>query len=115
MDGGGDGVEEALIGVRREVDDDLRGGGDRSGDFDVEHHFAVGAVGIAGAVCASIDGDGDDLRRGEIERVEIVAQVVELKAPAEFDEADALAGSVSGGDSRRFARLGWDRGKSVAA
>ena len=47
MDGRGDCVDEALIGVRREIDSDLRGWRDGTGDFDVEFHFAVGAAGIA--------------------------------------------------------------------
>ena len=49
VDGGGDGVDEALVGVGGEVDDDLGAGSDGGGDFDVEHDFAVGAVGVGGA------------------------------------------------------------------
>ena len=60
MDGGGDGVDEALVGVGGEVDDDVGAGRDGGGDFDVEHDFAVGAVGVGGAVFASVDGDGGD-------------------------------------------------------
>jgi hypothetical protein len=44
VNGGGDRVQEALIRVRCEIDDDLRGRGNRARDFDVEHDFAVGAV-----------------------------------------------------------------------
>ncbi len=48
--GGGDGVDETLVGVGGEVDDDVGAGCDGGCDFDVEHDFAVGAVGVAGAV-----------------------------------------------------------------
>ena len=52
VDGGGDGVDEALVGVGGEVDDDVCAGCDGGGDFDVEHDFAVGAVGVSwGSFC----------------------------------------------------------------
>ena len=60
VDGGADGVDEALVGVGGEVDDDLCAGSYGCGDFDVEHDFAVGAVGVGGRVFAAVDGDGDD-------------------------------------------------------
>ncbi len=61
VDGGGDGVDEALVGVGGEVDDDLGAGCDGCGDFDVEHDFAVGAVGVGGRVLAAVDGDSGDV------------------------------------------------------
>ena len=55
MDGGGDGVDESLVGVGGEVDDDLRAGRDGGGDFDIEHDFSVGAVSVGGSVFAAVD------------------------------------------------------------
>src|SRR5208282_1043374 len=80
--GGGDGVKKTLICVRGKIDDDFRSRSDRAGHFDVEHHFPVRAVRSAGAIRASIDRHGDDLRFVDIERGEIVAQVIQLKTSA---------------------------------
>ena len=56
------------VGVRGEVDDDLRLGGDGAGDLDVEHDLAVGAVGVvAGGVGPAQDRDGRDRRRRQPE------------------------------------------------
>ena len=60
VDRGGDGVDEALVGVGREVDDDLGAGRDGGRHFDVEHDFAVGAVGVAGGVLAAVYRDRRD-------------------------------------------------------
>ena len=94
MDGGGDGVLKALIGVGREVDGDARAGRDRSGDLDIEGDLAVGAVGIAGGVGAAIDRHGNDGGRRDAELAEVGLDVGVVVAAAQFDERDALALAV---------------------
>jgi hypothetical protein len=60
VDGRGDGVNEALVGVGSEVDNDVGSGRDGGGDLDVEHDLAVGAVGVGGRVFAAVDEDRGD-------------------------------------------------------
>src|SRR5216683_1568109 len=61
VDGVADGVDEALVGVGGEVDGDVGAGRDGGGDLDVEHDFAVGAVGVGGGVLGAVDRDCGDL------------------------------------------------------
>src|SRR5882757_6665198 len=92
VDGGGDGVDEALVGVGGEVDDDFSAGCYGGGDFDVEHDFAVGAVGVGGGVFCAVDRDcgygGGFLAEG----FEVGGEVGGLVASSQFDDADGLAG-----------------------
>ncbi len=98
VDGGADGVDEALVGVGSEVDDDVCAGGDGCGDFDVEHDFAVGTIGSVGLVLALVDGNGRHLRFREAEALEVGGDVGCFEAAAQLDEADGLAG---GGEASR--------------
>ncbi len=114
MDGGGDGVDEALVGVGSEVDGDVGAGGDGSGDFDVEHDFTVGAIGRGGRVLATIDGDGDDGWGFETEGFEVGRDIGRPVATTEFDETDGLAGGRGvGGELVKLSDL--RRGEGGAA
>ena len=97
VDGGRDRVEEALVGVGREVDGDRRLGRDRRRDLDVEHHLAVGAVGVGRMVAAAVDADRLDVGSRQPEAAEIGADVGRLEAAAELDDGDALAAAVDTG------------------
>ncbi len=58
MNGRVDGVEEALVGVRCEVDGDASAGGDGSCDFNIQSDFSIGTVGVAGGcILCAIDRD----------------------------------------------------------
>ena len=91
VDGGADGVDEALVGVGGEVDDDVGAGSDGGGDFNVEHDFAVGAVGVGGAVLAAVDEDCGDCWGLLAEGFEVGGEVGGLVAAAQLDDADGLA------------------------
>ena len=65
-----------------------------AGDLDVEHHLAVGAVGVGRVIAAAVDGDGRDVRNRQPEAREIGADVGRLEAAAELDDGDALAAAV---------------------
>ena len=91
MHGVGDRIDEALIGVGREVDGDGGAGRDGGGDLDVEHHLAVGARGGGGRVFAAVDRDGGDAGRGEAERLEVGGEIGRAITAAELDEPDGLA------------------------
>ncbi len=100
MDGGRDGVEEALIGVRGKVHGEGCAGSDRAGDLDVQQHLAVSAAGVfTGNVLGFVDGDGIDRRRGQLESPEVGFDVGGRKASSELDDADGLAGRA---DPRKF-------------
>ena len=58
-------VEESLVGVGREVDDDVGARRERTGDLDVEQHLAVGPVRVlARHVRRAVDADGGHRRAG---------------------------------------------------
>ncbi len=59
MDGVGNRVDKALIGVRSKVDGNICAGSDGSSDFNVQHYLAV-SVG-AGRIRAAIYRDGSDV------------------------------------------------------
>ena len=64
--GRGDGVDESLIRVRREIRGDLRGGRNRSSHFDIEFHLAIGAARIAGGrIRAAVNGNCGDFWSGD--------------------------------------------------
>ena len=98
MDGGGDGVDESLVGVGGEVDDDVGSGSDGSCDFDVEHDLAVGAVGVGGSVLAAVDEDCGDVGGFLAEGFEVGGDIGSSVAAAKLDDADGLArgGGVGG-------------------
>lgn len=98
MNGGGDGIEETLVGVGREVDREGSGVRDGSGDFKIERDTGVSAAGIAdGRIGTAIDGNGGDLGCFEIEALEKGVQVGSVVAAAKFEDADAIAGAIGAG------------------
>ena len=108
MDGGGDGVDESLIGVGGEVDDNLCAGSNGGGDFDVEHNFAVGTVGVGGGVLAAVYRDCGDLRGFLTEGFEVGLDVCGAVASAELEDGDGLVccGSACG-ESIELRDLDW--------
>ncbi|CAM2156783.1 hypothetical protein PT2222_30135 [Paraburkholderia tropica] len=101
-------VDETGFAVGREVHRDQRGRRERAHDLDVERHFAVRAVRVAGRrVLRLIDGHRFHLRHGHAERAEIGLEVGLRVAAAHFDQRDALAFAVAGGEiveAREFER-----------
>jgi hypothetical protein len=93
-----DGVEEAPVGVRREVDDNRGPGRNRAGDLDVKHHLAIGTVRRCWIVAAAIDRDGRDGRPGNAERLEIEVEVGRPEPAAQLDQGDRFARSVDARD-----------------
>ncbi len=94
VDGGGDGVDEALVGVGAEVNGDFCAGGNGRGDFNVEHYFAVRALRVGGGVLAAVDEDRRDAGSGDADGLEVGGDVGRPIAAAELDDADGLAGSA---------------------
>ena len=95
VDGLADRVEEARVGVRREVHRDRGAGGERAGNLDVEQHLAVGALRIAaGLVGGAVDADRGDRRAGDAEAGEVRVELGLREAAAEFDDRDRLSGAV---------------------
>ncbi|OIQ67552.1 hypothetical protein GALL_508680 [mine drainage metagenome] len=92
VDGVGDRVDEARVGVGREVNDDARPRSDSARHLDVQHDLAVRAVGITRIVLASADRHGDHLGRLLPQRLEIGGDIGLAETTAELDEADGLAG-----------------------
>ena len=102
-------VDEAVVGVGREVDDDLRPRRDGAGYLDVEHDLAVGAVRIAGRrVVRATDRHRGDRRHRDAEPGEVFGQIGRPVAAAELEDRDRLALAVvafgkriQGGDLER--------------
>src|SRR5260370_19748478 len=110
MHGGSDGVEEALIGVRSKIDGEGGLGSDGAGDFDVQHDFAIRAVGVArGFVVGAVDGDSDYFWRSHVEGVlEIGLNVLGFEAAAQFNNSYPLAIALSIRSSNAETRTpGW--------
>lgn len=104
MGGLRDRVEEALVGVWREVDDDAGRRGQCPGHFDVEHDLGVGIR--ARAVAAAVHRYRAELGHGHAQFLEIGLQVVAAVAAAEFDQGDALAAAVGAlGEGVQLAQL----------
>jgi len=82
---------EALIGIRGEIDDDIRSLRHGGGHFDIEHHFAVRALGSGGTVLPVVHRNCLDLRRLETEGLEVVREVGWAVAATQFDDSDGLA------------------------
>src|SRR5262249_39567853 len=94
-----DRVEEAGIGVWREVDGDLGAGRDRAGNLDVEHNLAVWSVGISRRVVFPvIDGYGEHRRLSNLQSREISLQVSGTVSAAKLDDCNALALPGAGGE-----------------
>ena len=94
MDGGGQRVEKTLVGVGGEIYGDLRGGSDGANNFDIELHFAVRAVRIAGGgIRAAINRDNRDFGLRNFEAGEIFCEVGGIISSAQFQDSHALAGA----------------------
>src|SRR6266849_5137664 len=93
---GGNTMVEALVSVGSEVNGEGGFGGHGAGDFDGQHDFAIGAVGITGGfVMRTVHRDGYDLRRSHFQSVlEVGLNVLWFEAAAQFNDGDALAGAV---------------------
>ncbi len=92
---GGDGVEEAAVGVGGEVDDDRRLGGQGAGDLDVEQHLTVGALRVlAGDVGRAVDADGADRRGSDAQAGEVGVEVGLGVAATQLDDGQRLPGAV---------------------
>ena len=95
MDRGGDCIHETLLGVLREVDRQLRGWCDRPGDLDVEFHFTVWAVRVAGRVVpAASHGDRYHLRDCQAQAGEVGLEIGGPVTATELEDADGLATAV---------------------
>ncbi len=92
VDGGGDGVDEALVGVGREVDDDLGAGRDGGGDTSMSSMTSPSALlALLGEFLPLVDRDGRDGRGGLAEGLEVGGEVGGAEAAAELDDADGLS------------------------
>jgi hypothetical protein len=107
----GDGIEEALVGVGREVNRDLRPGRDGADHFDIEQHLAIGAVRIAHRLVAgAVHRDRGHARRGtDFQLAEIGGEVGGLVSASQFDYGDRLPRSAS--RRREVVELGHRRGR----
>src|SRR5713226_8200758 len=96
MNGGGDGIVEALVGVGSEINGERRFGSDGTGYFDVQHDLAVGSTGIPGGlVMAVVNGDGYNFRGCHLQSgFEVAFDVARAESSAQFDDGDALARAI---------------------
>ena len=93
MHSAADGIDEALVGIGREVDNDLCPRRDGSGDLDIEHDLAIRAVGVARRVLALVDGYSSHLGRFLTQSFEVGGKIRGAIAAAQLDDADGLASS----------------------
>ena len=92
MDREGNGVEEAAVGVGREVDGNGGTWGSSTGDLDVQYDLAIRSVGISRwRVARAIHANCHHARRLRPDCREILRDVRWLESPIQFNECDALA------------------------
>ena len=103
MDGSGDRVDEALIGVGGEIDRDLDAWRDGADHLDVEHDLGVSAIRSGRLIAPVIDRDGDDRRHLQAELLEVGLQVGGAEATPELNDAHAL--TLAGGAAREVVEL----------
>jgi hypothetical protein len=111
-----DGVQEAGVGIGREVHRDIRLRRDGPYHLDVEHDFAVRPVRIARrAVGAAVDRHGHHRRCGQAKTLEIRVQIRRDKSAAQFNQGHTLAlpgaGRKAIGGSHLRRRVGHGRAR----
>src|SRR5215472_8408874 len=88
-------VDESRIGIGREIHYQPRPRRDCAGYFDVENHFAVGAVRIAGRrVVRATDRDSYDARRLHAKLREILFEIHGAISAAELEDGDGLSAAI---------------------
>ena len=88
-------VQEAGVGVGREVHDQARPRGQCTGDLDVQQHLAVGAVRVgAGRVHPAVHPDPAHRRPGDAQPGEVGVELGLGVAAAELEDRQGLAGAV---------------------
>ena len=92
-----DRVEEAFVGVRREVHGDRGLGCDSRSDLDVEHHLAIGALCIRRVIGPTIDTDGLDGGHRQSQAREVGLDVGRPESTTQLDDGDALARPIQPG------------------
>ena len=102
MHGLGDRVDEAGVGVGREVDDDRGAGRDSAGDLNVEHHLDVGFS--ARRVAPAIDALRRHAWHLNAQLGEVGREVARAISATELDDCDCLSRTVDFG--RESVRLG---------
>src|SRR5262249_23741517 len=98
MDCAVDGAEKALCRIRGEVHHNFSPRGNRGGDFNIEHNFAVRPIRVAcGLVFSAVHRDRRDLRHRKPKPGEIGLQVLSEKPTPQFDYSDALTCAIRSG------------------
>src|SRR5262245_23287120 len=92
-----DGVEESLAGVGREVDGDQCFRCYCGHNLDVEHHFAIGAIGVRRLVLSTVDPNRLDFRYGQVELLEVGLYIGGAIAATKFDDTNTLSRAVQTG------------------
>src|ERR1700683_3802150 len=106
MNGGGDGVLKALVGIGSEVDNDVRARSHGARDLNIEQDFGISAVGVGRVVGATVEDHISNGRRSNADGIrEIISDVRGIVTTAELDDADGL--------TRAAGRTGRSGGKVV--
>ena len=115
-----EGVDEALVGIRSEVDGDFGTGRHGAEHLDVQHHLPVGVLIGARRVHATVDADrGHGRRGGQPEALEVAVEIGLAEPTAQLQDRRRLPRAV---DARREAvrsrdlrgRVGLGRGRALA-
>jgi hypothetical protein len=91
--------QESLVGIGREINRDSGSWCDRSRNFDVEHHFTIGSVGVAGrAIPPTVYTHAHYFGTGNSQLSKIAVQITDDIPATKLDDADALtrAADVNG-------------------
>ena len=95
MDRGVKRVDEAIIGVRRKIHDDLRARRHSARDFDIEHDLGIGTVGVAGRrIARSAHRNRDDFGSVDAQLRKIFVELCGAVAAAELEDCNRLALAV---------------------
>src|SRR6266699_2820087 len=98
MDGGADRSQEPIVPIiEGKVDGKFGVWHYRARNLYIEHHFAVGTVGIASRLVPSpIDRNGDDAGQGDCNLPEVSFEIAGPETAAKLDDGDGLPGAVQG-------------------
>src|SRR5262249_33881796 len=75
------GIDKALVGIWREVDDDMCAWGHRAHNLNIKRDFAIGSLGIRRRVLAAIYPHGSHFGHSDAKLPEVLLQVAAPIAP----------------------------------
>jgi hypothetical protein len=98
MDSSLDRIQEPTVSIRRKIHHKLCGRSQRAGDFDIEHHFTIGATGVASRVImGAIDCNGLNAWHCYPQLGKVGREILWAITTSQLDNGNALSMSIDPG------------------